>query len=80
MSLQIVPVEQVFASVFKIDPTVLDETASPYSIESWDSFGHLALLDALQAAYGITFELTDIAEMDTLGRVKQVLARRGKLP
>ena len=80
MNIAIVPVEQVFATVFKVDPAVLDESASPYSIDGWDSFGHLALLDALQAAYNITFELTDIAEMDTLGRVKQVLAKRGKLP
>ena len=74
------PVEEVFANVFQVDAKALDESASPYSIESWDSFGHLALLDALQAAYGITFEISDIAEMDTLGRVKQVLIRRGARP
>jgi acyl carrier protein len=70
----------VFSQVFNVDGSKLDDTASPYSVHGWDSFGHLALLDAIQAAYGIQFEIEEIAELDSLGRIKQVLAKRGAMP
>jgi acyl carrier protein len=70
-------VKQVFAKVFECDPAVLGEGTSPADVPGWDSFGHLALVDALQAAFRIHFEVEDIAQMETLGHVLRIVTLRG---
>jgi acyl carrier protein len=56
----------VFANVFRVDPAQLSPTVSPAEIEDWDSFGHLALVEALQGEFKVEFEIEDIAQMDDL--------------
>ena len=70
-------IKAVFAQVFQVDPAQLPPTASPSEIEGWDSFGHLALVEALQNEFRIEFELEDIAEMDNLEAIEEILRRRG---
>jgi acyl carrier protein len=73
-------IRAVFAEVFQVDPAQLAGGSSPETVEGWDSFGHLALVDALQNEFRITFELEDIAQMETLARIEEILLRRGARP
>jgi acyl carrier protein len=73
-------IRTVFAEVFQIEPAQLEAGTSPQDLDAWDSFGHLALVEALQDALQITFELEDIAEMETLGRIEEIAVRRGARP
>jgi acyl carrier protein len=68
---------QVFAEVFKIDPGRVTDTLSPDDVKGWDSLGHLGLVNALEAAFNITFEDGDLTEMENVGRIKEVLRLRG---
>jgi acyl carrier protein len=70
-------VKEVFVAVFQCDPAVLAENSSPTEIDGWDSFGHLALVEALQSEFKINFEVEDIAQMDTLGHVERFVTLRG---
>ena len=70
-------IKAVFAQVFRVDAAQLPPAASPSEIEGWDSFGHLALVEALQNEFRVEFELEDIAEMDNLEAIEDVLRRRG---
>jgi acyl carrier protein len=70
-------IRAVFAQVFQVDPAQLPPTASPAEIEGWDSFGHLALVEALQVEFSVQFELEDIARMDNLEAIEDVLRLRG---
>ena len=67
----------VFASVFQVDLEQLSPTASPADIEAWDSFGHLALVEALQGEFRVEFEIEDIAQMDNLEAIESILRLRG---
>lgn len=69
-------IKAIFAEVFQVDPARLGRASSPADIEGWDSFGHLALVDALQTAFNVRFELDEIAQLDTVGAVEELLARR----
>jgi len=67
----------VFANVFQVDPAQLSPTVSPAEIEGWDSFGHLALVEALQGEFRVEFEIEDIAQMDNLEAIESILRLRG---
>jgi acyl carrier protein len=73
-------IKAVLAEIFQIDAAMLPPSASPADIEGWDSFGHLALVEALQNEFRIRFELEDIALMENLGAIEQILLRRGVEP
>ena len=70
----------VFAEVFQCDPALLAGDSSPATVAGWDSFGHLALVDALSHAFQIEFEVQDIAEMETLAQIERILLHRGARP
>jgi acyl carrier protein len=69
-------VKEVFVAVFQCDPVSLSEASSPAEIDGWDSFGHLALVEALQSEFKISFEVEDIAAMDSLGQIQRIVALR----
>jgi acyl carrier protein len=70
-------IRSVFAEVFRCDPATVNESSSPAEIEGWDSFGHLALIEALQSEFKVTFETGDIAQLDSVGQIQRILALRG---
>lgn len=70
----------VFAEVFQVDAAQLAPDASPETVAGWDSFGHIALVDALQSELQITFEVEDISQMETLARIEEIALRRGARP
>ena len=70
-------IKAVFAQVFQVDPAALPAEVSPADIAAWDSFGHLALVEALQQEFKIEFKLEDIAQMDKLSAIEEILRRRG---
>jgi acyl carrier protein len=73
-------IKAVFAEVFQCDPAALRAESSPETVEGWDSFGHLALVEALQSAFSVSFEVGDIAQMDSLAQIERVLQKRGARP
>jgi acyl carrier protein len=70
-------IQAVFAEVFQCDPAAVVESSSPAEVEGWDSFGHLALVEALQTEFKVTFETEDIAQLDSVGQIQRILALRG---
>lgn len=73
-------IKAVLAEVFQIDPAKLAPTASPADVEGWDSFGHLALVEALQAEFRVQLQVEDIARMVNLVAIEEILLRRGVEP
>jgi acyl carrier protein len=69
-------IKAVLAQVFQVDPAQLPTTASPSTIDGWDSFGHLALVEALQNEFCLQFEVEDIAEMENLQAIEEIIRRR----
>jgi acyl carrier protein len=70
----------IVARLFRIDAATLAPFTSPADIANWDSFGHLELIEALQAEFRVEFEVQEISQMETLGAIEQILLRRGVGP
>lgn len=45
-------------------------------LEEWDSLGHLELIAQIEASFGMTFELDDIPQLDSLAAIRSRLAPR----
>jgi len=45
-------------------------------IPGWDSVGHMNLISELESRFGITLEMDEIVALDSVGAVRQVVARK----
>jgi acyl carrier protein len=66
----------VFAAVFGVEPTVLNDADSPETIEGWDSVKHIQLVLALESEFGMQFEPDEIAELIKFGVIRELLEAR----
>ena len=64
---------EVVSSVFGVDPGELTADASPKTIEAWDSVGHLQLMLAIEAEFGLQFTPDEMAAFTTLGAIRSRL-------
>jgi acyl carrier protein len=55
---------------------VTDELAYN-TIKEWDSVGHMALVVAIEGAFGIMLDTDDILGLSSVGRARDILARYG---
>src|SRR5690349_8391683 len=55
---------------------VTDELAYS-SIKEWDSIGHMALVAALESAFGIVLDIDDIIAMSSVGTARDILGKYG---
>lgn len=66
----------VFVETFGIDA----ETAQGLQyqgIEAWDSVGHMALIAAIEDAFGITMDTDDIIDLSSFEKARQILLKYG---
>ena len=66
---------QVLASVFNVDAAKLTDADSPKTITEWDSVNHMHLILSLEAEFGIQFDAGEIAELVTVGAIRQRVER-----
>lgn len=64
--------ENVFKTTFGIDAVPAD--LSQTNCEAWDSVNHLNLVLALEAEFGVTFEPEEIAAMQNVRIVAELLS------
>ncbi len=71
-------VKNVLASIFTVNAVNVQDDWGPDQIEGWDSLGHMALIVALEETFEVSFETSEIIEMDTVAHIKRIL--EDKLP
>ncbi len=68
---------EIMSKVFDIDESEINEQSSPETIERWDSFHGLALVDALEIEYGIQFTISEITDVKNTLDIKRHLKNHG---
>lgn len=63
----------VFRGVFGADLPPLADQTSPETLGGWDSAKHLSLIMALEAEFCVEFDTDEIAELTTVGAIRQRL-------
>jgi acyl carrier protein len=66
-------VQQAFKNAFDVDPhtVTIDTTAS--DISAWDSVGHLSLAGSLEEAFGITLDVDELMEMESVREIVRII-------
>ncbi|HMD33901.1 MAG TPA: acyl carrier protein [Vicinamibacterales bacterium] len=67
--------QTIFEAVFGPNGAPLSEQDSPETIKGWDSLGHLSLILALEAEFGVQFDSADIANLVTVSAIQQRLSQ-----
>ena len=66
-------VYSILAKVFSISESEISDTSSPESIESWDSFNGLVLVDELESNFNIKFSISEITDVKNVADIKRHL-------
>ncbi|MBK9129194.1 MAG: acyl carrier protein [Phycisphaerales bacterium] len=68
-------VRDVMARTFRVPPESISAESAPADIPGWDSQGHLELIMALEAAFGVELELREVTQMRSQAEIEAVLRR-----
>ena len=65
----------IAADVFAIDPRELTLDRGNTDIRTWDSLGHVALVEAVEEAFHVSFPVEDVVAFERLRDIKLALDR-----
>lgn len=68
---------QVIGNILKVDPTTLSETSNAENTQNWDSLRHIEVIFAVEAAFHVRFEMSEITSLRNLGDIRTLLLNRG---
>jgi acyl carrier protein len=70
-------VASVFHKVFQFDSHRVSAATTPEDVPNWDSVGHMNLVTHLEEEFGRQFDVDDIMEMGSVGKIIEVLKAKG---
>ena len=66
-------VREAFKSAFNIDPQSVSMETEASDISAWDSVGHLSLAGNLEEVFGITLDVDDLMEMESIREIVRIV-------
>lgn len=73
-------VQTAFQSAFDVDPGTVTINTTPNEVSAWDSMGHVTLASSLEQAFGLTFDVDDLMEMENVKEICRVVqSKLGKV-
>ena len=67
----------IISSVLSTPISEINDDSSPETIDSWDSFNGLILVDELETAFNVKFTIAEITNVKTVADIKQHLKNHG---
>jgi acyl carrier protein len=64
-----------FAQTLQIETTLVTDNLCFNAISEWDSVGHMALIAALEEAFGVMLDTDDIIDITSVAQAKTILAK-----
>ena len=68
--------EAVFREFFNDDSLELKDGMTFSDIRGWDSLAHMNLINALEAEFGLKFNVRELMKMKNVGTIRQVLTAK----
>lgn len=68
---------QIVSKVFNVPVSQVSDESGEETIEGWDSFNVYVLLDEIESAYDIKFNLDETLEIKKVGDFKLLLLKHG---
>jgi len=67
----------IISKVFSVPISEINDESGPETIESWDSFNWLILVDELESRFNIKFSVSEIIDVKNVKDVKRHLNNHG---
>ena len=67
----------IISKVFSIPISEINDESNPETIESWDSFNGLILVDELESNYNVKFSVSEIVDVKNVKDIKKYLKNHG---
>ncbi len=67
---------EIVSTVIEVPPEAVDDRLSSETAEAWDSVRHLTLILAVEDAFGITFDESQIAELTNFAALRAAVEQR----
>ena len=67
----------IISKVFSVPISEINDESSPETIESWDSFNGLILVNELESNFNIKFSLSEIIDIKNVKDIKRHLKNHG---
>jgi acyl carrier protein len=71
-------VRESFKTSFDVDPQSVTMETNASDVPGWDSMGHLSLASNLEQDFGITLDVDELLEMETVRDIVRII--EAKLP
>jgi acyl carrier protein len=68
-------IKQIFADILDVKEETITETFGPNDAAMWDSMNNLRLITALEEEFNIRLTMGEIREMDSFGKITEVIGR-----
>ena len=66
-------IQEAFKATFDIDTQSVSIETTANDIAGWDSVGHLSLATNLEQAFGITFDVDELMEMENVREIVRII-------
>jgi len=66
-------VQEAFKATFDIDPKSVTLETKAEDVSGWDSVGHLSLAANLEEAFGISLDVDDLMEMESVSQIVRII-------
>ena len=67
----------IFEKVFDVEADEFSPDLTPEDVLRWDSLGHMTLVMDLEDAFEVHFEVDEITEMTSAGKIIEMLQAKG---
>ena len=69
-------VQEAFRVSFDVDPQKVTMETNASDIPLWDSVGHLTLASNLEEAFGISFDVDELMEMENVREIVRIISAK----
>ena len=69
-------IKQILTNVLEVKEDEITDSFGPGDADLWDSMNNLHLITALEEEFQIHLTMDEIRQMDTFGRIKEIVERR----
>jgi len=69
-------VRESFKAAFDIDPQLVSMETKADDIPGWDSVGHLSLGGSLEEVFGISLDVDDLMEMESVRDIVRIITAK----
>ena len=71
-------IAEIFQKTFDFPADKVTPQTVPDDVPRWDSLGHISLVSAIQAEFGVELELDEIMEMVSVAKIEEVINTKTK--